>query len=171
MKNYLLALVVTSSLLLSLIGCQDNSINNPVSSESTNKASPPGVNILRGSIILEHKLVDLVRINNYYFVSGKLITLKNQNENLSATMPGYDVKLNISLDAILKEIFTNLDPNSWNIRSNSVDHFYLNTRGSYTLVKIYPIDGAPNRIELVCTFEATTQGLKLESVVLSSPVV
>jgi hypothetical protein len=47
-------------------------MNNPVSNDLINKAGPPSGKTLRGSIILEHKLVDPVRMNNYFLLSGKI---------------------------------------------------------------------------------------------------
>jgi hypothetical protein len=172
MKNILLALVVSSALLVLLIGCEDNSINDPVSAESFNKVGPPNRNTLRGSINLEHKLVDPVRVHNYYLLCGKI----NYSQLLILKSPqdialGYDVNLDISVDITLKDILSSLEPSIGKIKSESEDRFYLNANGSYILVKSYPIKSLPDRIELVCTFAVTTEGLKLESVVLNSPVV
>jgi len=172
MKNILLAFVV-SSVLLFLIGCEDSSMNNPVSAESLNKkVEPPGVSILHESIILEHKLIDPVKVNNYYLLSGKInysqeLILKN----LPSIAPGYEINLDISVDASLKDMLSSLEPNSWRIKSESVDRFFLSKDGSYTLIKTYPIDGLLDRIELNCIFTVNSQGLKLVSVDLRSPVV
>ena len=170
MKNILLAFVVSSVLLL--IGCEDSSINNPVSTESSNQVGKPNDNTLRGSITLEHKLGDPVRRNDYYLLSGKInYTQVLNRRSPQAIAAGYDVYLNISVDATLKDILSNLEPNIGEIKSESEDRFYLNTNGNYILVKSYQINGLPERIELVCTFAVTAEGLKLESVVLYSAVV
>jgi hypothetical protein len=173
MKNILLAIVVSSVLLVLLISCEDNSINNPISAELLNKKfGPPAVNILHGSIVLERKLIDPVRVNNYYLLSGKIsysqeLILKTP----PAIEPGYDVNLDILMDATIKDSLSSIKPNSWKIKSESVDRFFLNRDGSYTLIKTYPIDGMVDRIELDCIFAVSSQGLKLVSVDLRSPVV
>ena len=172
MKNILLAFVV-SSVLLFLIGCEDSSMNNPVSAESLNKkVELPGVCILRESIILEHKLIDPVKVNNYYLLSGKInYSQELILNNLPIITPGYEINLDISVDASLKDMLSSLEPNSWRIKSESVDRFFLNKDGSYTLIKTYPIDGMLDRIELNCIFTVNSQGLKLVSVDLRSLVV
>ena len=172
MKNILLSLAVSSVLLVLLIGCEDSSLNNSVSDESLNKTGPPNGNTLSGTIILDHKLVDPVTVNNYYILSGKI----NYTQVLVVKSPqaieaGYDVNLDISVDATLKDILSNREPNIGKITSESDDRFYLDVNGRYILVKSYPVDGMTDMIELVCTFAITAEGLKLESVVLSSPVV
>jgi len=171
MKNILLAFVV-SSVLLFLIGCEDSSMNNPVSAELSNHVGKPNNNTLRGSITLEHKLGDPVRRSDYYLLSGKINYTQVLNRRSPQTVAaGYDVYLNISVDATLKDILSNLEPNIGEIKSESEDRFFLNTNGNYILVKSYQVNGLPERIELICTFAVTAEGMKLESVVLNSPVV
>ena len=51
MKKLLFSLVVFSGLLL--IGCQENNITDPISSESIQKDQPTGGNVITGSIPLE----------------------------------------------------------------------------------------------------------------------
>jgi hypothetical protein len=173
MKKILLASVVSSVLLVLLISCEDNSINNPVSAELLNKkAGPPAVNILRGSIILERKLIDPVRVNNYHLLSGKISYSQELILNTPPVIePGYDVNLDILMDATIKDSLSSIKPNSWKIKYESVDRFFLNRDGSYTLIKNYPIDGMVDRIEMDCIFAVSSQGLKLVSVDLRSPVV
>jgi hypothetical protein len=173
MKNILLSLVVFSVLLLLLVGCEDNSINNPVSAESFNKAGPLSGNTLNGSIILEHKLAGLGTVNKYYLLSGKIYYSQELIiKNPQAIVLGYDVKLDISVDAVLKDISApSGEQNAWRILSKSEDLVFVAANGSYVLVKSYPVLGRTDEMELVCTFAITTRGLKLENVVLSSPVV
>ena len=174
MKYHLLSLVVSSVLLISLMGCEDNSMNNPVSGTSVDKVQPPGVNTLSGKIMLDHRVGDPVRINNYYQLTGnisytqELFSVNNPNQDI---VPGYNINLDIQVDAILKDYLSNLEPNSWEIKAESNDRFYINAAGSYTLIKAYPVVGTKDRLELVFTFIVTTDGMKLEGVILSSPVV
>lgn len=173
MKNIVLSLVVSSVLLLLIVGCEDNSINNPISAESFNKAEPNSGITLHGSIILDRRLEVPGTIKKYYLLRGKI----NYSQELiinspQAIVPGYDVKLDISIDAILKDISVpSGEQNTWKILAESKEITFVALNGSSILVKSYPVLGRTDKMELVCTFVITTQGLKLESVVLSSSVV
>ena len=173
MKNHLVFLIFFSIVFISLFGCEDNSINNPVSTDAVNKTEPFGINTLHGTIILDHKLVDPVEVSNYYLLNGHL----NYSQRLEFIQspklvePSYQVTLDISIDAKIKSMFSNTDPNTWDLRAESTDRLTLTESGNYILVKSYPIDSMPYLIELVCTFTVTTDGLKLDSVNLRSPVV
>jgi hypothetical protein len=173
MKNIVLSLVVSSVLLLLVVGCEDNSINNPISVESFNKAEPNSGITLHGSIILDHRLEVPGTIKKYYLLSG---TIRYSQEliinNFPAKEPGHNVLLDISIEALLKDVSaSNGEQNTWKILAESKELTFVALNGSTILVKSYPVLGRTDEMELVCTFAITTQGLKLESVVLSSPVV
>jgi hypothetical protein len=173
MKRSIVNLIVSLFLLLVLFGCEDNSINSPVSNEKVNKADPLGINNLEGTIILDQKLIDPINVNNYYLLKGKINFSRELTfiQSSMAVTPIYEVRLDIYVDATLRDYLSNLEPNTWNIKSESHDRFNLNENGNYTLVKTYPIDGMPDMIELDCTFSVTTEGIKLDEVFLRSPVV
>ena len=172
MKNILFSLVISSIMLL-LVSCEENSVNNPVSTESVDKVGPHSEKTLRGSITLNHNLEAPGTIKKYLHLSGKIY----YSQQLIITdrpdiAPGYDVELDISVDAILKDVnAVNGEQNTWKILAKSEDITFVAINGSSILVKSYPVLGRTDELQLVCTFEITTQGMELKSVALSSPVV
>ena len=71
MKKILFSAVIFSFLLL-LIGCQDHSMNNPVSSQPLNKTSLSNGKTVEGVIPLNYKLIDPFRSDIEYKLSGDI---------------------------------------------------------------------------------------------------
>lgn len=168
MKNHIISLVASFALLISLMGCQDNFRNNPVSSKAFEKVGPTSAEPLQGSITLANRLVDPIKVNNYYLLNGKIKYSQELFIKTGATEPKYEVRLDVAVDAVLTD---NLEPKQWDINAKSKDRFYLDVKGSRTLVKSYPINGTTDLFTLVCKFEVDSKGLKLANVKLNSPVV
>ncbi len=177
MKKVLFSLFISSVLLL--VGCQENSITNPVSSDSINKASSVHETILRGTVILDQQLVNpTIKGNPDFKMKGKInyietIFPKNVPEltGVGSNMtPGVEIGLNFSIDATISSTSSTLvGQNQWRIFSNSQDQVFVKENGSTILVKTFPIIGGVDNISLVCTFTVTEKGIKLDSVILNSP--
>jgi hypothetical protein len=171
MKKMMLSLVIF--LFLLLIGCQENSMTNPVSAESLNKANLNHLNTEQGTIKLDQKLADPYRVKDYFLLSGEIkYTDELLIKNPRVTATGYDVKTDISVDATLKNISSSFgESNTWKILSESQDLVYVTANGRYVLEKYYPVLGRTDKMELDCKFEITTDGVRLISVNLITPIV
>ena len=166
MKKLLFSPVVFSVLLI--IGCQENSITDPVSIETTNKSQNQEGSISRGTIPLEGILVHHGGFNSYYSIEGSIeYTHELILFDPKPPSPQYNVYLNLSVDAIL----TNPDlpgRNSWTISSESEDVFYVSEDGIYILEKSFPVLDRNDGLALVCRFLVTTDGVGLNAKWLSS---
>jgi len=166
MKKALIAFVIFSALFL--IGCDENSITDPVSSQSVNKLVKRDSNVIRGTIPLDRILVLTGLFTNYYHLSGSI----NYKEELFNSKPNlaelnYDVELGILVDATLtNNTSTGNDANTWVIYSESQSKFYVSPEGVYILEKSYPVRGTTESLSLICKFSATTDGIALDSIKL-----
>ncbi len=166
MKKLLFSLIVFS--VLFVIGCQENSITEPISTESINKSQNQEGISSGGTIPLDGILVHHGGFNSYYSIEGNI----NYSHELvlfdpKPPSPQYNVHLNLSVDAILT------DPdlpgrNSWTISSESEDVFYVSEDGIYILEKSFPVLDRNDGLALVCRFLVTTDGVGLNAKWLSS---
>jgi hypothetical protein len=171
----LFLLIAIFSVLLILIGCQDNSITDPFSSGSLKKDNLIHANSFEGSITLDQKLADPDRINEYFLLSGKIKyaeTVFNNNfqdKTPQLTAAGQEENLDISVDATLTSLGVfNSDKGVFRIDSKSDDIVFIHANGTDTLVKTYPVLGRKDKLELVVTFDVTENGLKLKDAILTS---
>ena len=172
MKKVFFPLTIFSILLL-LIGCKDNSMTDPVSSQPLNKADLNRSNIKQGIISLDYKLVDPNNRDINYKLSGSIdYTEEFLKPQPSETISAYDMKLSNEVIATLTKIVSS-DPviNTWKISSESDDLVSAASGESVVLVKSYPVIGNADKMDLVCTFIVTPNGVKLNSVALETPEV
>lgn len=174
MKKLLLSIASLSFLLL-LIGCQDNSITDPYSSRSLNKSNLMHSNKFEGVITLDQKLADPDRINDYFLLRGNIKFAEYLFDNPlidsapQLTAAGLNEKLDISVDAVLRGILSSsADQSVLKVDSKSDDIVFVNTNGTDTLVKSYPVIGRKDKLELVLTFAVTENGIKLKDAILIS---
>ena len=169
MKKIFLSLVIIT--VVFLISCQENSINNPVSSDQISSLQRKDTNIKEGSIILDRLLVVPGLGNNYYQLNGEI----NYKEllyslSLSSSTSAPNVNVDISINATLINPDNNEHQhNTWNISADSDDLIYVSEEGIYLLYKSYPIPGRTDRLELVCTYLITTDGVGLNNIELKVP--
>jgi len=161
MKKLLFALVFSSVLLL--IGCQESSITDPVSTELTNKVQDPEGNITRGTIPLEGLLAVPGGFNSYYAIEGE-INYVHELIILDPIPPApqYYVELSLNVRAVLTDVFS-AGHNTFTIASSSNDIFYVSEEGIYILEKSYPLLGNNDGLVLVCRFLVTTDGVGLNA--------
>ena len=166
MKNLLLTIFVFSVLLL--IGCQENSITEPFSNESPNKMQSAGGEITHGSIPLEGILEVQGSDNLYYTINGSINYIHEivQVDPIPPS-PQYYVKLSLSVNAILASLRDFPGNNSYTLSSESEDVFYVSEEGIYLLEKTFYLQGSFEGMVLVLRFLVTTDGVGLNSMVLS----
>ena len=169
MKKIFLALVIST--VLFLMGCENNSLTDPNSADTVGKNELSNGKTTRGSIPLDRILVVPGLGNDYYQIKGNInYTHELIKQDPSLTPERYDVKLDISVNAQLTDIYSS-DPknNSWTISSDSKDLVYVSREGIYVLYRSYPVIGRNDKLQLVCTFIVTTDGVGLDNVELKVP--
>jgi hypothetical protein len=162
MKKLLISLVVFS--VLFIIGCQENSITDPVSTESVNKNQTTVDNITSGVIQLEGLLIIPGGFQSYYDIHGQ-INYTHQLVFLDPMPPAsqYYIDLNLSASATL----TDEGHNTFRISSTSEDNIYVSEDGIYILEKSFIVQGRNDGLVLVCRFLVTTDGVGLNAKWLS----
>jgi hypothetical protein len=161
MKNLLLTLAAFSVFLL--VGCQENSITDPLSSSTVQKNQTSAT---IGSIPLDGILKVPGELNSYYDISGTI----NYTEELiqdPKVPPVQQTHLSVtfSIDADL----SNSAPpyTKWNISTTLRDDLYISNGGEEILEEHFSIEGRNDRLTLVCRFLVTDSSVKLESRFLS----
>lgn len=162
MKNLLLTLVTFSVLLL--IGCQDNSITDPIQDSGLQKND--GSNVNSGTIILEGLLNDPHPVmNSFYIINGEIqyqLALE-----VTEPVPSQDiVSLDLSVSANFTYLCTVCEPQSDIVSVGTVlistnDSFYVSEEGIYMLEKTFQIQGRDDGMVLKCSFLVTTEGVGL----------
>ena len=164
MKNLLLTLAVLFGLLL--IGCQENSITDPIQNLDLQKSDDPSVTT--GTIALEGMLQDPHQVmNSYYIINGE-IQYEHTLQYLDPIPPNpqYLVSLNLSATANFTYLCTVCTPQFDEVSAGTVsdetsDNFYVSEEGIYLLEKTFPIEGRDDGMVLVCRFMVTTDGVGL----------
>ena len=156
MKQLLISLVVFT--VLFVIGCQENSITDPVLIESINKTQTTSPNVIRGSIPLEGILVVHGGFQTYYDIEGQ-INYTHEFFLLDPVPPApqYYINLNLSVRATL----TDEGHNAFRISSRSEDIVYDSGDRTYILQKSFPVLGRNDGMVLVCRFLITTDSIEL----------
>ena len=158
MKQLLFSLVVFS--ILFVIGCQENSITDPVSAESIKKDQTTVDPFTSGVIPLEGVLVVPGGFQSYYDIQGQI----NYTHELVLLSPGprvpqYYIDLNLSVRAVL----TDEGHNVFRISSESEDFVHVSEDGISILEKSFSVLGRRDGLVLVCRFLLTTDGIGLSS--------
>ena len=153
--------------VLFVIGCQENSITDPIPPESVNKVQTTSEDIIWRSIPLEGILVAHGQFNTYYSIQGSI----NYTQELFwldpiPPLPQQYVLLNLSVNAVL----TNTDlPGSkgLSVLGESEDIVYILENGINVIEKSFPIQGTTDGLVLMCRFQVTTDKIGLTSMWLS----
>ena len=167
MKKLLFSLVVFSVLFIT--GCQENSVTDPISTESINKDQKPAGTITWGTIPLEGLLVFPGLGQTYYSIEGRI---SYAHELILVDpippLPQYYIELSLSVDAnLINPDLPGHQP--WTISSESEDMFYVAEDGIYLLEKSFPVLGGTEDggMVLVCRFLVTTDGVGLNAMWLT----
>ncbi|RPI66882.1 MAG: hypothetical protein EHM47_15835 [Ignavibacteriales bacterium] len=166
MKKLFLSFVVFSFLLVT--GCQENSITDPISSQSPNKVQSNSGIVTQGSVPLQGILEVQGSDNLFYTIEGN-IDYTHELIFVDPIPPAqqYHVKLNLSTNAILAG-GNDLPGNKNNtVSSESEDVFYVSPEGIYLLEKTFYLQGSFEGMVLVLRFLVTTDGVGLNSMHLA----
>ena len=164
MKNLLLILAALFGLLL--LGCQENSIVDPIQENQLQKTDDPSVTT--GTIVLEGVLQDPHPVmNSYYIINGE-IQYEHTLEILDQIPPNpqYLIDLDLSVSANFTYLCTVCEPQFDEVSAGTIlietnDNFYISEEGIYILEKTFPIQGRGDGMVLVCSFMVTTDGIGL----------
>lgn len=157
MKNLLLTLAACSVLLL--IGCQENSITDPVLSSSVQKNQ---TSTTLGTIPLDGIVKVPGQFNSYYDISGSIAYTEEliQDPKVPAVQQTH-VSLSLSVAA---DMFNSAPPyGKWNISTTSRDDLYFSNNGDEILEKHFYIDGRTDGLAIVFQFLVSESSVKLES--------
>jgi len=158
MKNLFLTLSVFS--VLFLIGCQENSITDPIQDTELQKTDNPSV--LTGTMILEGLLEIPNQPNSYLSINGQADYVHELYlVDPIPPAPQYYISLRLNVNAELTEI-SSVDP-TYSISAQSEDLFYVSEEGIYLLEKTFSIQGRNDGLVLVCRFLVTTDGIGLNA--------
>ena len=155
MKNLFVSLAAVS--VLFFIGCQENSITDPIANELVNKNQTTGETFTSGVIPLEGILVVPGGFQSYYDIQGQI----NYTHELvfldpAPPAPQYYIDLNLSTGAVLTDGL-----NTFTISFASQDNIYVSDDGISMLEKSFPVLGRTDGMVLVCRFMITTDGIGL----------
>ncbi len=172
MKKLLLTIVTFS--VLFVIGCQENSITDPITVEPTNKVQPNPSH--QGTITLERMLTDPYPVMNSYFIINGEIEYEYTKVYLDPIPPApqFYISLQLSVSADLTYFCTVCSPPNEEtlagfISNDTNDDVYVSEEGIYLLEKSFPIQGREDGMVLVCRFLLTTDGVGLNEMWLVLP--
>jgi hypothetical protein len=158
MKQLLSTLVLF--FVLFITGCQENSITEPILTESVQKGQTTGENVIFGSIPLDRLLLIPGGFQSYFSIRGEI----NYTHELvlldpAPPAPQYYINLNLSVRALL----TDEGHNAFRISSRSEDIVLDSGDRINVLEKSFPVLGRNDGMVLVCRFNVTTDGVELSS--------
>ena len=177
MKNLFLFFVAVS--VLFVIGCQENSITDPLSTESpgirgvTNETAVKDIprdyqdhpNIIRFQKKLKPPFTTFY---NHTFVVGGAIKFEHNVDYLNPPGPLYRVTVNLSINAELKETWLGGSA-CWAIAGETKDVIYLSGNHSVVLIKYYSVKGREDGMKLALRFGIDKDGVALIDLWLATP--
>lgn len=171
MKQLLFSFVFFS--VLFVIGCQENSITDPVSTESINKDQSPAP-YQHGFILLEGALNDPYPImNSFYIISGQ-IEYEHRIIYVDPMLPAAQryVSLYFITDAEFRYLCTVCSPSETDQLAGfitDVSEEFVPIGGNYVslLEKTFTIQGREDGMILKCRFLVTTGGIELSAMWLA----
>jgi len=163
MKNLFLTIVVFS--VLFIIGCQENSITDPVQQELQKTDDP---SILSGTILLEGILEVPGQTNLFLEINGQVEYVHELFlVDPIPPAPQHYVSLSLQVNAGLSDPYSERHP-YWLISSKSQDIIYVSKGGIYQFVTSFPIQDRSDGMVLVCSFLVTTEGVGLSKMWLAA---
>ena len=173
MKKLFLTLVTFS--ILFVVGCQENSITDPIPVEPTSKVQQT-VPSNKGTITLEGMLADPYPVMNSYFILNGVIEYEHTLVTREPIPPETFVSLNLSVSADLTYLCTvcstpNEDTLAGSISNESNDEIFISMWEDeiFSLEKSFPIQGRDDGMVLVCKFFVTANGIGVDEMWLVLP--
>jgi hypothetical protein len=158
MKNLLLTFVTFSVLLL--IGCQENSIVDPIQDNQLQKTNDPSVT--SGTIVLGDLLVLPGGFQTYYTIEGQIdYTHEKILIDPIPPAPQYYIAIGLIISANLFD-----GVNRASISSSSNDQVYVSEDGILIFEKVFEVVGNNDQLSLICRFLVTTDGIGLSEMFL-----
>jgi hypothetical protein len=174
MKTLFLTLI--AFVVLFFIGCQENSLTDPLLTESANQIQRTGTYDY-GYIKLEGMLNDPYPIgNSHYIISGQIVYEYNSMAPMEKITPpptNY-ISLNLAINADLKYFCSVCNPSPEDelvgfITEESEENVSLTGHFITTLEKSFVIQGREDGMVLKCRFFVTTGGMELNAMWLALP--
>ena len=173
MKKLFLTLVTFS--ILFVVGCQENSITDPLTVEPTNKVQQTDPSN-QGTITLERMLTDPYPVMNSYFIINGVIEYEHTLVTREPVPPETYVSLNLSVTADITNFCTVCEPqtsdfSAGTISNESNDEISISIWEDeiFLLEKSFPIQGREDGMVLVCKFFVTVNGIGLDEMWLVLP--
>lgn len=162
MKKLLFSFVFFS--ILFVIGCQENSITDPIANESVNKDQNPGP-YQHGFISLEGMLNDPYPVgNSFYVISGQI---EFEHRVVSQNYVSLHLLTNVELKYLCTVCSpSGTDPLAGFISDDSEDYLLI-TGSSIILEKSFTIQEREDGMILKCRFLVTTGGIELDAMWLA----
>ena len=157
----------TIFLILFAVGCQENSITDPIQDTQIQKNENPLVQ--RGVIELEGILEVPGQTNLFLEINGQVEYVHELFlVDPIPPAPQHYVSLSLQVNAGLSDPYSERHPD-WLISNKSQDIIYVSENGVYQLVKSFPIQDRSDGMVLVCSFLVTTEEIGLSEMWLATP--
>jgi hypothetical protein len=146
------------------IGCQENSITDPVALDENAAKNQPPTNVNSGVIELNERIND-PRPTDHFNCFDVLGQVKYEH-SLAYAGPRIYVKLNLKTNAELKEPFSDLDQ-LWTVEGESQDFILMTNvkdRPPTTITKTYSVQGRDDGMKLVIKFAVSMKDIRLNEV-------
>jgi hypothetical protein len=157
------------------MGCQENSVTDPLSTESSNKVQNSDT-YTHDIIVLRQLLNDPYPIgNSHYMISGQIeYEHRLVSANLMKPAPKQYVSLSLSIDADLKyfstvSIHSAEDELAGFITEESEEYLSVAGNSVTQLETSFVIQGREDGMVLKCRFFVTTGGMELSAMWLALP--
>ena len=166
MKNLILFFVAVS--VLFVIGCQENTITDPLSPNSPKNITNdiPDVIKFENELQSPYSSVDPLEC----FIVGGRINVDHKVFQLDPIPPNpqYRVSLKLCMDAEMNCAAGNERPR-WSIWCVTDNIIYFTGDEVFTLTKYYTVEGRSDRMQLVVDYEVSIDGVSLKDMKLRLP--
>jgi hypothetical protein len=179
MKNLFLFFVAVS--VLFAIGCQENTITDPLSTESPGIQSVTNVTAVKNLTPDLNDVPDIIRFENELpspypslvpecFIVAGMIEVDHKVWPLDPIPPNpqYRITVGLRIDAEMN-CGDERARNRWFIECDTENTIYFSGDEAFTLTKYYTVEGRSDRMQLVVDYEVTLDGVSLKSMELRLP--
>ena len=168
MKKLFLTTVIFS--VLFIIGCQENSITDPIGDVGQQDLQKDDVPLVHQGFIELEGILEVPGLpNSFLEINGQIEYLhKLVFVDPIPPAPQHYVSLRLQVNAELMDPFSPEDP-IWTITDRTEDVIYVSEEGIYLLVKYYSIQDREDGLLLACRFLVTTDGVGLNEIWLVIP--
>ena len=171
-----LFLIIIGFAMLFVMGCQENSLTDPLLTEPANKVQSTDT-YHHGFIRLEGMLNDPYPIgNSHYIINGQIEYEQNSMAPMEkiAPPPTNYISLNLAINADLKYFCSLSNPTAEDelagfITEESKEYLTITGQSITTLEKSFVLQGREDGMVLKCRFFVTTSGMELNAMWLALP--